>query len=119
MDYQKWKELDWSTEENWSVFEKEAWTDAEIQLSAQGLKLLKTLPGRFSVGIVASTEDEQRFIHITVKDVREENWFDNVRLRRMSSPRDWKGNEFHYCSWNEIGEKALKYLAPEYDDEAL
>ena len=120
MDYQKWLDCTWSDPKEYKDFEAQMMEDAQAQLEAQGLKVVKTLPNQYLFGIVAGTADGRKWLHITISDVREgDAWFKNVKLRRMSSERDWKGDEFHYCAWDELGAAVLKYMGDEYDDEIL
>lgn len=120
MDYQKWIDCDWAGKDDFDVFEKEMVVDLEAQLAEQGLKILRRLPNQFCFGAVITTEDESKFLHLVLPDVRDsDKWFEAITLRRMSSPRDWKGEHIHVCSWNEVGAKALLYMDDKYDNEVL
>ena len=119
MDYQKWLDCAWDAD-SWKTFQDEMFADLEAQLAAEGLKLVKRLPNNYAFGAVAATADETKWLHVTISDVREsKDWYENVKLRRMSSERDWKGEEFHFCTWPEVGAAVLKYMGDEYDDEIL
>ena len=117
MDYQKWIDCAFESADDFAAFEAEMIEDLKSQLAANGVELLKTLPNQFRLGAIAVIPN--KWIHITVDDVRNPGWFDNVKLRRMSSERDWKGEDFHFCTWSEVGAAAAKYLGDEYDDEAF
>lgn len=120
MQYDAWKERSFDSIEDWNEFYVEAMADLENQLGAKDLKIYKTLPYDYTISVVLATADDRKFMHLTMPDVREDAaWFDGIRLRRMSSERDWKGDEFHYCSWGAIGENAEKYFGDEYDEEAF
>ena len=119
MGYEKWIGCAWTVEDN-QAFQDEMTEELRAMLEAKGLQLVKSLPNMYCLGAVAATADGRKFLHITTPDVREdEEWFKNIRLRRMSSERDWKGDAFHYCTWDEIGESAVTYMGDEYDDEIL
>ena len=119
MDYQKWQSCTWD-DAAWAEFAPEAEADIKAQLEANGLELLRVLPNQFRIGAIAQTPDKLKWLHITTADVREDaEWFNTVSLRRMSSERDWKGDEFHYCAWPEIGSATATYMGDEYDDEIL
>lgn len=120
MDYQQWTAADLSDLKDFTAFQTEALADLEAQLQAQGLVLIQTLPNNYRFGAVVGAADDKRWIFVGIDDVREQpDWFNNVKLRRMSSRRDWKGQEFHFCTWDAVGAEASKYLTPEYDDEIL
>lgn len=117
MGVQNWIDCAWTPELN-QAFQDDMMKDLQERLEAQGLELVKTLPNMYCLGAVAATADGRKFLHVMTADVREDaEWFEHIRLRRMSSERDWKGDVFHYCSWDEVGEHSLKYMGDEYDDE--
>lgn len=119
MDMTKWESCAW-TPEAWDAAQAELTADVEAQLAANGLKVVKTLPNMFTLGVVAANAENTKWIHITTADVRTAaDWAANVKLRRMSSERDWKGDAFHFVPWVEIGEGAAKYMGDEYDEEIL
>lgn len=108
------------TPEAWEEVQTTLQTDLEEQLEAQGLKLVKVLPNRYTFGAVIANADNTKWMHVTTPDVRDTpGWLDQVRLRRMSSERDWKGDAFHYTPWSEVGAAAVTYFGDEYDDEIL
>ena len=120
MDISMWTDHTITSADEYAELQTALTNDLERQLSVRGLKLLRTLPNTFWFGAVAATGEGDRFLYVRIADVRDNpEWYKNVRLRRMSSERDWKGDEFHYCAWDEVGESAEKYLSPEYDDEIL
>ena len=119
MDLSQYDGHQWTDQADYEAFQAELMADLRAQLAAHDIEILKTLPNQFCFGVVAQSADG-RFIHISIDDVRQgEAWQANVKLRRMSSERDWKGDEYHFCSWNAIGENAAKYLTAEFDDEIL
>ena len=120
MDYSAWLENDWNEAERFSVLEKEMTFDLGNQLESAGLKLLSSAYRPFALSIVAENEDGTKWLNIVTEDVRKnDGWFDRVSLRRMSSPKDWKGKALHFCKWDELDEKAREYFGDEYDDEIL
>ena len=117
---EKWIGFDWKDPEDFKTFESEMLADLETQLAANDLKLVKVLPNQWCLGAIAGTHDGQKWLHITTADVREDpEWYQHIRLRRMSSERDWKGDAFHCCEWQEIGASVATYMGDEYDDEIL
>ena len=104
----------------YAQLQDELLADLNIQLTAQGLTLLSTQPNVFRFGAVVTDDTAERWVHVTIPSTAEDQfWAENVRLRRMSSERDWKGEEFHHCAWNEIGAQAKRLLSPEFDSEIL
>lgn len=120
MDCQKWVGAALDTDEEFKEFVAEAHADLEQQLQAVGLVLYKTLYMPYTVDAVAATADNKKFLHVKTADVRaDEQWAEKVSMHRMSSERDWKGEDFYYCAWNELGEQILKYMDDQYDVEDI
>ena len=105
---------------DWTVAEEAFLADIKEQLEAHGLKFVKYLPNMFTFRCVVGNAENTKWINVVGEDTRKDAaWMDHVSLRRMSSERDWKGDAFHYCVWERIGEACVEYMAPEYDDEIL
>ena len=105
---------------DWDAVEAELVADLREQLDAVGLALVKILPNRYLFSAVVSNAENTKWINVTTGDVRTRvEWPRAVRLRRMSSERDWKGDEFHYAPWVEVGDACVEYLEDAYDDEVL
>ena len=120
MDYQKWMTCDWAEAGAYAAFEQEAIDDLKAQLEAENLVLVKTLPNTFYFGAVVANASNSKWLHVVLPSVKDgNNWFENVSLRRMSSERDWKGDCFHYCTFDAIGKNITVYMADEYDEEAF
>ncbi|MBO4365038.1 MAG: hypothetical protein J5804_01945 [Eggerthellaceae bacterium] len=120
MDYQDWLQRTWDTEEEFAAFEQEMAADLQRQLEACGLVLLKTVSRPFRLSGVVENANATKWLHVLTEDVRDgAGWFDNVSLRRMSSQSDWKGSEFHYHRWDEVGAASATYMADAYDSEAI
>ena len=105
---------------DWTWAEELILADVKAQLAEAGLKFVKYLPNMFRFACVAGNAENTKWIHVTCEDAREGvGWMDNVRLRRMSSERDWKGDAFHYCVFERLGEACVEYFDDAYDDEVL
>jgi len=120
MDYTQWKETSFSELSQYEALAAELEADLAAQLEGRPAKILRLLPNNWQFAAVLVNDDATKWMHLTVKDVREgSGWFDEIKLRRMSSERDWKGDEFHFAAWDEIGAAIEKYMGDEYDDEVL
>jgi hypothetical protein len=121
-DLQKWQGHDWkdASLDDYRAMESELIDDLTRQLAESGVELVQTLPNDWRFGAVAQSAEHDRYVYIAIDDVRENPyWAENVTLRRMSSLRDWKGDQNHLCEWGEVGMKAATLLTAEYDDEVL
>lgn len=104
----------------WVPAEDALLADIKAQLEVAGLVFVKYLPNMFTFRCIVGNANNTKWIHVVGADTRtDEAWMDHVSLRRMSSERDWKGDAFHYCVWERIGEACIEYMADEYDDEIL
>ena len=120
MEYKSWLGRTWETQEDFAEFEQDMAADLKQQLEKVGITLLKTVSRPFRFSGVAEDAGERKWLHVLTEDVRDgDEWFENVSLRRMSSQSDWKGSQFHYCRWDELGPAIAKYMNDEYDSEAL
>lgn len=120
MDISQWNNRAFETINEFSIFASVLESDLRAQLEKVGLVFLKQLPNPYLFGAIATTPEKDKWIHITLPDVRKQpDWAHNTCLRRMSSERDWKGEAFHYCNWEEVGTKALQYMDSAYDNEIL
>lgn len=116
MDCKKWTGAAFDTDAEFQEFVAEAQADLEQQLKAVGLVLYKTLNMPYTVDAVAATADGKKFLHVKTVDVRaDDQWAEKVCMHRMSSERDWKGEDLYYCAWNELGEQILKYMDDQYN----
>ncbi len=105
---------------DWEPLEEALLADTKQQLVDAGLVFLKYLPNMFKFACVVTNADNTKWIHVTTADVREgAEWMDKVSLRRMSSERDWKGDAFHYCELERLGEACAEYMGDAYDEEVL
>ena len=117
MEFSRWKGITWDSAQ-FQAFEQEAVDDLKSQLADVDMLLVKTLPTKHCVSAVVSNANNTKWIHVVMKDVHENADFEqNISLRRMSSERDWKGDVFHSCAWNELGANIAKYMGDQYDDE--
>lgn len=124
MNLAKYSQSDLSDMKVYNKLQADLIDDLRAQLAMQGLELVSTQPNMFCFGAVAATpaaeDGTKRFIHITIKNVAQNpDWAQDVSLRRMSSERDWKGDCFHHCSWDEVGASCAVYLTAEYDNEIM
>ena len=121
MNLQKYEGANLSDMKVYNELQEELVADLKDQLDDQGIEVLNVLPNMYCFGmVVAQGSDPRRFLHITIPNVNDDaEWAQHVRLRRMSSERDWKGDAFHYCAWAEAGAQAAHYLTAEFDDEIL
>ena len=105
---------------DWTRAEALLLEDAKRQLAEAGLKFVKHLPNPFTFRCIVGNVEGTKWIHVVGGDVRTDAaWMDHVSLRRMSSERDWKGDAFHYCTWESLGESCVEYMGAAYDDEVL
>ena len=116
MDYRKWTDCEWSDEVS-EAFRAEMRADLEAKLAGRGISVLKSVPRDGGLSIVVGTDDKLRWLHVVLDDAHDAASFGKVSLRRMSSERDWKGEVFHHCDWNAIGEHIAELMKPEYDGE--
>lgn len=106
--------------EDWYPLGEALRADAEAQVAAAGLTFMKYLPNMFKFACVVANADNTKWIHVTTADARTEPaWMDKVSVRRMSSERDWKGDAFHYCTWEGLSEALTEYMGDQYDEEVL
>jgi hypothetical protein len=119
-DLQKWQGHDWKSLEDYEAMQTELIEDLKSQLADAGVELVQVLPNDWHFAAVAQSTEHDRYVYITIDDVRKNSfWAENVKLRRMSSLRDWKGEQNHLCDWGQVGKKAAELLTAEYDDEIL
>ena len=105
---------------DWTRIEEPVLADMKRQLAEHGLVFVKYLPNMFRFSAVVGNGDNTKWIHVTTDDVRQgPEWMDAIRLRRMSSERDWKGDAYHYCVLERLGEACREYMDDAYDDEVL
>jgi len=120
VDIPKWLECRWTLLSEYKEFEEEFVRDTRSRLAEHGLKVVKALPNMFYCGLVVANEEETKWIHITIPNVRENaDWNEKIKLRRMSSERDWKGNKFHFTTYDNMAADAEKFMNDEYNDEIL
>ncbi|MBR2835213.1 MAG: hypothetical protein IKE43_05845 [Coriobacteriales bacterium] len=109
-----------SSPDEYEVLQTELLGDLQRRLSLKGFKYLRTLQKEFCFASVIATAENDRFLFIAIDRVDQNpDWAEKVRLRRMSSERDWKGEEFHYCTWDEVDTLAAELLTEKYDNEIL
>jgi len=120
MDLKAWLDTDWSDFAKYEEFQKLMEADLQEQCATIDLQVIKFLPNRFLFGAVVANAARDRFVHVTIPDVRKgADWYEQACTRRMSSERDWKGDAFHYAPWPQIAALAAEIMKPEYDDEIL
>ena len=120
MNYDNWLQEEWDDAGKFSILEKEMKVDLQNQIEKNGMKILSNPYRPFAVCAVVENEAGDKWLCITTDDVRGgAEWFERVSLRRMSSPKDWKGKTLHFCRWDELAEKAQQYFGAEYDGEIL
>ena len=104
----------------WGQIEEPVLADMKRQLAEHGLVFVKYLPNMFRFSAVVGNADNTKWIHVSTDDVRQgPEWMDTIRLRRMSSERDWKGDAYHYCVLERLGEACEEYMDDRYDGEVL
>jgi len=117
MDFDQWKNTDW-TEENYAIFREQALDALTDFLNEIDMILVKVLPTKFYLNGVISNKENRKWIQLKTPDVHDiENWGKGVSLRRMSSERDWRGENAYFCSWDDLQECLQKYMGDEYDDD--
>ncbi len=120
LDLQEWQGHTWEDLGEYQRMEADLIDDLTQQLAAHDVELVQTLPNDWRLSAIAQSPAHDRYVFIAINDVRDDPfWAENVTLRRMSSVRDWKGDQNHHCAWGDVGMKAAELLTPAYDDEIL
>ena len=120
MDNSKWLSYKWENLNEYKQFEEEFVEEAKKCLGEAGYSVDLVLPNMWYCGMVVANENKTKWIHVTIPNVQEtSDWYQHIKLRRMSSARDWKGDIFHFTTLEALIDDINKYMGDEYDDEIL
>ena len=88
------------------AFEKQCKKELKAQCKKAGFNLHTFHPNHFEWSAVL--EKDGKFIYVSLSDVRYWDWYNNVLIRTMAHAEDWHGGSNNRCSFNEIGDTALR-----------
>lgn len=112
MNYNYWKNYRFSsgttTGNDYKQFQKEMKSDLKKQAKKEHFVVYKFLPNHYEFSAVLKKEDIEKYIYISISDVRFfiNEWYNRVLIRTMEHDKDWTGGSNQYCKWTEVGKYA-------------
>lgn len=103
-----------STTTEYEQFQRDCKSDLKKMANENGMELYDFSKNHFCFSAVLS--DGEKFIYVSVSDVRFNGWDSNTRIlvRTMKHAKDWSGGMNQYCTWNRVGEFARKLMGRDY-----
>lgn len=88
-------------------FLKDSKSDLKAMCKEHELKVYAFNKNHYCFSAVLT--DGEKFVYISQSDVR---WSDpdRILIRSMKGPRDYTGGMNQYCSWEDVGEKAVEII---------
>ena len=95
--------------EEYKEFEKACKRELKKQCVKYGINIHKFLSNHFEWSAVL--ERAGKFVYVHISDVRFwGDWYDDVLIRTMDHPNDWRGGNNNKTSFDKIGEFADRLL---------
>lgn len=96
------------TGEDYLQFERDCRSDLKKMAKENGLELHTFNKNHYCFSAVLT--NGEKFVYVSISDVRYFAWSKSVLIRSMDHAKDWTGGPNHQCKWSDVGSAAAEII---------